>query len=100
MSLSFDELEEVILDVEVAVNNCPLLHVEDDVELTVLTPVAMMQVQPNLVPEVDTDSVENADLRKDSKVFLSLQRCYVVTLNRRIHKKPAGTTRGADSDSW
>ena len=53
--LSFDELEEVILDVEVAVNNRPLSYVEDDVELPVLTPTIMMYSQPNLLPEEDVD---------------------------------------------
>lgn len=38
----FDELKEARLDVEVAVNNCPLSYVEDDVELPVLTPATMM----------------------------------------------------------
>ena len=78
-SLSFDELEEVILDVEVAVNNRPLSYVEDDVERPVLTPVAMMQVQPNLVPEVDADSVENADLRKRARY---LRNCKDVMWSR------------------
>ena len=78
-SLSFGELEEVILDVEVAVNNRPLSYVEDDVELPVLTPVAMMQVQPNLVPEVDADSVENANLRKRARY---LRHCKDVMWSR------------------
>ena len=80
-SLSFGELEEVILDVEVAVNNRPLSYVEDDVELPVLTPVAMMQVQPNIVPEVDADSVENADLRKRARY---LRHCKDVMWSRWI----------------
>ena len=78
-SLSFDELEEVILDVEVAVNNRPLSYVEDYVELPVLTPVAMMQVQPNLVPEVNADSVEDADLRKRARY---LRHCKDVMWSR------------------
>jgi len=49
-SLKFDELEEVILDVEVAENNRRLLYVEDDIELPVLTPYAMMHIQSNLLP--------------------------------------------------
>ena len=35
--LMFDELKEMVLDVEVAVNNRPLSYVEDDVEFLVLT---------------------------------------------------------------
>ena len=36
--LRWAELEEVVLDVEVALNNRPLGYLEDDVELPVLTP--------------------------------------------------------------
>ena len=65
--LMFDELEEVILNVEVAVNNRPLSYVEDDVEFPVLTPATMMYSQSNLLPEEDADAVENVDLRKRAR---------------------------------
>ena len=58
-NLAWGELEEVILDVEIALNNRPLTYVEDDVQLPVLTLNAMMFGQPNLLPEEDADSVEN-----------------------------------------
>ena len=70
--LTFDELEEVVLDVEVAVNNRPLFYVEDDVELPVLTPATMMYSQSNLLPEEDADAVENVDLRKRARY---VRRC-------------------------
>ena len=50
-SLIWNELEEVLLDVEVALNDRPLSYVEDDVQLPVLTPCALMFGQPRLVPE-------------------------------------------------
>ena len=53
-SLTWNELEEVLLDVEVALNDRPLSYVEDDVQLPVLTPCAMMFGQPRLVPEKST----------------------------------------------
>ena len=37
-SLRWDELQEVLLDIEVALNGRPLSYVEDDVELPTLTP--------------------------------------------------------------
>lgn len=52
----FDGLEEVVLDVEVAVHNRPLSYVEDNVELPVLTPVTMIYGQSNLLPEEDADA--------------------------------------------
>ena len=75
----FDELEEVILDVEVAVNNRPLSYVEDDVELPVLTPATMMYSQSNLLPEEDVDAVENVDLRKRARY---VRRCKDVLWSR------------------
>ena len=54
-SLTWNELEEVLLDVEVALNDRPLSYVEDDVQLPVLTPCAMTFGQPRLVPEESTN---------------------------------------------
>jgi len=51
------------LDVEIAVNNCPLSCVEYDVQLAVLTPCAIMFGQPRLVPGDNTEE-RDADLRK------------------------------------
>ena len=70
--LDFDELEEVLLDVEIAVNNRPLSYVEDDVQLPVLTPNLIMYGQSNLLPEADVDSIEETDLRKRTRY---LRRC-------------------------
>ena len=71
--MKFDELEEVVPDTEVAVINQPLLYVEDDIELPVLTPNAMMHVQSNLLPEEAIDSVELKVKTKLSK-WLGLER--------------------------
>ena len=71
-NLTWSELEEVILDVEVSLNNRPLTYVEVDVQLPVLTPQSMMFGQPNLLPEQDEDSVENKDLKKRARY---LRRC-------------------------
>ena len=62
--LTWSEFEEVLLDVEVALNNRPLTYLEDDVQLPTLTPIAMMFGQPNLLPEDDPVSIESKDLRK------------------------------------
>ena len=77
-SLSWNELEEVLLDVEVTLNNRPLCYVEDDVQLPVLTPSAMMFGQPKLIPEEDLDE-EDADLRKRARY---LRRCKDVLWSR------------------
>ena len=62
--LTWTELEEVVLDVEVAVNNRPLGYVEDDVQLPVLTPNSLLYGQPNLLPELEPHHLEDRSLRK------------------------------------
>ena len=70
--LSWSELEEVILDIELALNNRPLSYVEDDVQLPILTPNMMMFGIPNHLPEEDADNVEDTNLRKRAKY---LRKC-------------------------
>ena len=47
-SLSWAELEEVLLDVEITLNDRPLSYVEDDVALPIVTPNSMMFPQCNI----------------------------------------------------
>ena len=65
-SLSWSELEEVLLDVKVTLNNRPQCYVEDDVQLPVLTHSAMMFGEPKLIPKEDLDE-EDTDLRKRAR---------------------------------
>ena len=76
-SLFWNELEEVLLDVEVTLNNRPLCYVEDDVQLPLLAPRAMLFGQPKSIPE-DLDE-EDADLRKRARY---LRRCKDVLWSR------------------
>ena len=66
-NLRWGELEEVILDVEIAINNRPLGYVEDDVQFPTLTPNSMLFMQPNLLPEEETSDVEDVELRKRAR---------------------------------
>ena len=105
--LTWSEFEEVMLDVEIALNNRPLSYIEDDVQLPVLTPTALMFGQPNLLPEKDTDSLGNVDLRKRARY---LRRCkdalwsrwsgeYVKSLRERHnlnHKKSEQSVKPGD----
>ena len=77
-SLTWNELEEVLLDVEEALNNRLLSYVEGDVQLQALTPCVMMYGQPRLVLEESTEQ-RDADLRKRVKY---LRRCKEVLWNR------------------
>ena len=42
----FTELNEILLDVEVALNNWPLSFVEDDIQMPLTTPESMMRPSP------------------------------------------------------
>lgn len=65
-SLVWNELEEVLLDVEVALNNRKILIdcVEDDILLPVLTPCVMMFCQL-----VEYSDEGDTDLRKRVKFY-------------------------------
>ena len=78
-NLTWSELEEVILDSEIALNNRPLSYVEEDIQLPVLTPQSMMFGQPNLLPEGDVHSVEDKEMRKRARY---LRRCKDVLWSR------------------
>ena len=77
--LTWKELEEVLLDVEVALNGRPLSYAEDDLEMPMLTPNAMLYPQTNLLPELEPYHVEPTDLRKRARY---LKRCKVAMWSR------------------
>ena len=54
-NLSQKEFEEIVLDIEVTLNNRPLIYVEEDVHMPLLTPNTLPCGQPLLVPEEDLD---------------------------------------------
>ena len=77
--VTYEELEDVVLDVDVALNNRPLSYFEDDDELPVLTPNSLLNVNPAQVPELKAHHLENQDLRKRAKF---LRRCKQAMRNR------------------
>ena len=79
-SLSFDEFEDVILDVEQTLNNRPLSYVEDDIQFPVLTPNNLIYGEPNFIPSVeDHYLIEKGDLRKR---FQYVKKCKDDAWNR------------------
>ena len=77
--LTWTELQDVLLDVEVALNNRPLSYVEDDIQLPLLTPNALQFGRPNLLPEREDRHINESDLRKRAKY---LRRCKDVLWGR------------------
>ncbi|XP_028416076.1 uncharacterized protein LOC114539664 [Dendronephthya gigantea] len=70
--LTWPELCEVVLDVEVALNNRPLSYLEEDFQLPVLTPASFLFQGPILLPEQDPAALEDKCLRKREKY---LRKC-------------------------
>ena len=78
-TLTWAELQDVLLDVEVALNNRPLSYVEEDLQLPLLTPNMLQFGCPNLLPDPEAHHQENPDLRKRARY---LARCKDVTRKR------------------
>ena len=99
--LRWKELEEVLLDVEVALNDRPLSYVEDDLQFPVLTPNSMLFMNSNTLPELQPHHIEDSDLRKRAKHLLKCKEAvwrrwtqeYLRNLRER-HRSKAGN-RGA-----
>ena len=69
-TLTWSELSEVVLDVEIAIKGCPLSYLEEDVELPVLTPSSMLHLRPTQLPELGAHHTQEPDLRKRAKFIL------------------------------
>ena len=68
--LSWKELREVLLDVEITLNNRPLSYVEDALQFPILTPSSMLFLDRNVLPEFAPNRIQTADLRRRAKHLL------------------------------
>ena len=71
-NLTWPELQDVVLDIEVALNNRPLSYVEDELGLPTLTPNSLMFVPSSALPELAPSHTEDKTLRKRAKY---LKKC-------------------------
>ena len=74
-SLTFDQLKEVLMDVEVQLNNRPLGYMEDDIESLPLTPNTLIHGANISLPEEDLDDMEEDEVKRMSKRAKYIQRC-------------------------
>ena len=65
--LSWDELCEVVLDIEVSLNHRPLSHVEGDPQFPTQTRSSLLFLNANILPELEPHRLEDRDLRKGAK---------------------------------
>ena len=68
--LTWEELTEVLLDIEVTLNNRPLSYLEGDVQLPTLTPNSFLFTNSNILPELAPYHLDERDLRKRAKFLL------------------------------
>ena len=87
-TLTWEELQGVLLDVVVALNNRPLSYVEEDVQLPLLTPNMFQFGRPNLLPDPAAHHQENPDLRKRARYLSEMQGC---DLEKVVCQVPKGT---------
>ena len=69
--LRWKELQEVLLDVKLALNNLPLSYIEEDLQFPMLTPNSMLFLNTNLLPKLQRHHIESADLCKNAKHLLN-----------------------------
>ena len=65
--LSWQELEEVLLNVEITLNDRPLSYVENDVALPILTSNSMMFPTANILLNLQPHHIADVDLRRRTK---------------------------------
>ena len=66
-SLTWYELEEIVMEVEITLNNKPLPYIEDDIQMPILTPNTMIYGIAISEVEEDVSSMEKKDLRKRAR---------------------------------
>ncbi|XP_070566967.1 uncharacterized protein [Ptychodera flava] len=79
--LKFEELEEVLLDVETFMNNRPLCYMEEDFEQVVITPNLLLLGQPERFLE---ESIDDMD---DSRDVMSKQLKYLRSCRENVRKR-------------
>ena len=108
--MTWDELAELMLDIEIQINRRPLSYVEDDLELPTLTPATFLYQRSNLLPVEETWRIESNDLSKRAKYLLACEndlwkrwkREYLAALRETQHASrqkqiPPGSWRRGDS---
>ena len=96
--LTWDELSEVMLDIEIQINRRPLSYVEDDIELPTLTPASFLHQRTYELPEEEPWRIDEPGLKKRTKYLIERKnklwrrwrKQYLVALRERhnmTHKK-------------
>ena len=71
--LTWEELADLLQDVELTLNNCPLGYVEDEFQMPVLTPNILFG-QTNMTLEETIGEIDDRDLRKRARYLKECKR--------------------------
>ena len=71
-NLTKQVLEEILLDIEIVLNNRPLIYIEDSIHMIVLTPNGLLYGQPIVVPEEQLD--ENTPEMKKRQCYINIYK--------------------------
>ena len=77
--LECHELAEVLTDIDTTLNNRPLTYMEEDIEFPLLTSNSLVLDQQLIIPNEDTENIEDKDQRKCQKY---IQKCKEATWKR------------------
>jgi len=86
-TLRWEELKELVLDVEVALNNRPLTYLDEDIQLSVSTPNAMLHIDSNHLPE---QPHHLKGFKEKSQFYTKVQGSHEETMDSRIRPKSSG----------
>ena len=62
--LTYKELQDVLVDIQIVLNNHPLTYCEDDVQLPVFTPNLLILGKANYLLELTSEEIEEDDIRR------------------------------------
>ena len=67
--LRYNELQELLLDIEVTLNNQPSTYIEEDIQFPLLTPNMMLLIDNNAWLDPEPNENNRQELTKESKIF-------------------------------
>ena len=98
-SLFWNDLTDVLLDVETQVNRRPLNYVEDDPELPILAPATFLFQRTTHLPEELTWRIPDEDLRRRARIPSDLQGSHVEKMATRVSDSPERAPQPSSQDS-
>ena len=81
--LTWAELQEVLLDIEIILNNRPLTYIEEEIDYPILTPNSLILERDVNFPDATPDESESETIKKQHKY---IKRCKEALWKRSKHE--------------